>query len=131
MQDDILLPLDLAEVKDRVKQRVDPAERYCGASIETAMHGVLPHRVVLHVHCVNTIAWAVRQDALVQVCQMTMKCMLLARTRLLEQFFLGAFSIPVNRSFELEHAVAVPLGSLSQSQRPMGESISFSALLDH
>jgi rhamnose utilization protein RhaD (predicted bifunctional aldolase and dehydrogenase) len=61
MQDDILLPLDLAEVKDRVKQRVDPAERYCGASIETAMHGVLPHRVVLHVHCVNTIAWAVRQ----------------------------------------------------------------------
>jgi ribulose-5-phosphate 4-epimerase/fuculose-1-phosphate aldolase len=33
-----------------------------GASIETAMHAVLPHRVVLHVHSVNTIAWAVRSD---------------------------------------------------------------------
>ena len=31
-------------------------------SIETAMHAVLPHRVVLHVHSVNAIAWAVRED---------------------------------------------------------------------
>ena len=31
------------------------------------MHAVLPHRVVLHVHCVNTIAWAVRQDAPAQL----------------------------------------------------------------
>jgi rhamnose utilization protein RhaD (predicted bifunctional aldolase and dehydrogenase) len=64
---DILIPLDLAEVKERVKQKVDPAERYARASIETAMHAVLPHRVVLHVHCVNTIAWAVRQDAPLQL----------------------------------------------------------------
>src|ERR1017187_8264007 len=56
MHEDILIPLDLAEVKERVKQEVDPAERYPRASIETAMHAVLPHRVVLHVHCVNTIA---------------------------------------------------------------------------
>ena len=27
------------------------------------MHAVVPHRVVAHVHSVNTIAWAVRQDA--------------------------------------------------------------------
>jgi rhamnose utilization protein RhaD (predicted bifunctional aldolase and dehydrogenase) len=67
IHEDILIPLDLAEVKERVKQKVDPAERYNGASIETAMHTVLPHRVVLHVHCVNTIAWAVRQDAPVQL----------------------------------------------------------------
>lgn len=67
MQEDILIPLDLAEVKERVKQKVDPTERYARASIETAMHAVLSHRVVLHVHCVNTIAWAVRQDALVQL----------------------------------------------------------------
>jgi rhamnose utilization protein RhaD (predicted bifunctional aldolase and dehydrogenase) len=59
MQEDILIPLDLAEVKELVKQKVDPTERYARASIETAMHAVLPHRVVLHVHCVNTIAWAV------------------------------------------------------------------------
>jgi rhamnose utilization protein RhaD (predicted bifunctional aldolase and dehydrogenase) len=67
LNEDILIPLDLAEVRERVKQKVDPAERYNGASIETAMHAVLPHRVVLHVHCVNTIAWAVRRDARVQL----------------------------------------------------------------
>jgi len=59
--------LDLSEVKEHVKHKVDPAERYTRASIETAMHAVLPHRVVLHVHSVNTIVWAVRQDARVQL----------------------------------------------------------------
>ena len=67
IREDILMPLDLADVRERVKQKVDPAYRYCGASIETAMHAILPHRVALHVHCVNTIAWAVRQDAPVQL----------------------------------------------------------------
>jgi rhamnose utilization protein RhaD (predicted bifunctional aldolase and dehydrogenase) len=62
MHADILIPLELAEVRQCVKQGVDPAERYTGASIETAMHAVLPHRVVVHVHSVNTISWAVRQD---------------------------------------------------------------------
>jgi rhamnose utilization protein RhaD (predicted bifunctional aldolase and dehydrogenase) len=63
VQEDILIPLALADVRESVKQKVNPAERYTGASVETAMHAVLPHRVVLHVHCVNTIAWAVRRDA--------------------------------------------------------------------
>ena len=64
MQDDILTPLALASVRAECLQRdIDPAERYPGASLETAMHAVLPHPVVLHVHCVNTIAWAVRGDA--------------------------------------------------------------------
>src|SRR5258707_10725355 len=67
VHEDILIPLDLAEVQACLKQRRDPAERYSRASIETAMHAVMPHRVVLHVHCVNTIAWAVRQDAQVQL----------------------------------------------------------------
>jgi rhamnose utilization protein RhaD (predicted bifunctional aldolase and dehydrogenase) len=62
MQEDILIPLELAEVRHCVQQGVDPAERYTAASTETAMHAVLPHRVVVHVHSVNTIAWAVRQD---------------------------------------------------------------------
>ena len=31
------------------------------------MHVTLPQRVVLHVHSVNTIAWAVRQDAVAQL----------------------------------------------------------------
>src|SRR5260370_36845924 len=68
MHEDILMPLDLAEViRECLQQNVNPAERYPGASIETAMHAVLPHRVVLHVHCVNTIAWAVRNDAPAQL----------------------------------------------------------------
>ena len=36
-------------------------------SIETFMHAVLPQRYVAHVHSVNTIAWAVRRDAPVQL----------------------------------------------------------------
>ncbi len=31
-------------------------------SIETAMHVALPHPVVIHVHSVNAISWAVRED---------------------------------------------------------------------
>ena len=65
--DEILIPLDLAEIHAGVAQNLDPAERYSNASIETAMHVTLPHRVVLHVHSVNTIAWAVRQDAATQL----------------------------------------------------------------
>lgn len=32
-------------------------------SIETSVHGLMPQQVVLHVHCVNTIAWAIQADA--------------------------------------------------------------------
>ena len=60
---DFLVPLDLDEVRACVRRNMDPTERYRKASLETAMHAALPHRVVLHVHCVNSIAWAVRQDA--------------------------------------------------------------------
>jgi rhamnose utilization protein RhaD (predicted bifunctional aldolase and dehydrogenase) len=66
-RENILVPLDLAEIQRCVRQNVDPAERHARASIETAMHAVFPRRVVLHVHCVNTIAWAVRQDAPAQL----------------------------------------------------------------
>lgn len=31
-------------------------------SIETTVHALMPQRVVAHVHCVNTIAWAIRGD---------------------------------------------------------------------
>src|SRR5882672_9780028 len=63
MRDDIFVPLDLAELLTQCLRRdLDPTERYPSASLETAMHAVLPHRVVFHVHCVNTIAWAVRND---------------------------------------------------------------------
>ena len=32
-------------------------------SIETAVHALMPQDVVLHVHCVNTISWAIRKNA--------------------------------------------------------------------
>ena len=32
-------------------------------SIETTVHALMPQQVVVHVHCVNTIAWAIRSDA--------------------------------------------------------------------
>jgi rhamnose utilization protein RhaD (predicted bifunctional aldolase and dehydrogenase) len=67
IHEDIFIPLDLAEVKECVKQKADPAELDVRASIETAMHAVMPHRVVLHIHSVDTIAWAVRRDAPVQL----------------------------------------------------------------
>jgi len=67
MHENILVPLDLAEVRECVRSGVDPTEWHFNASIETSMHAVLPHRVVLHVHCVNTVAWAVRQDAAAQL----------------------------------------------------------------
>jgi rhamnose utilization protein RhaD (predicted bifunctional aldolase and dehydrogenase) len=56
VHEDILLPLDLA-VRESVNQKVHPTEWYARASIESAMHTVLPHRVILYVHCANTIAW--------------------------------------------------------------------------
>jgi len=63
----ILIPLDLAAVRASIKQNIDPAELYPSASIETAMHVTLPHPVVLHVHSINAIAWAVREDARAQL----------------------------------------------------------------
>jgi len=68
-QNEILIPLDLADVHQCLQRDLDPAERYPGASLETAMHAILPHAVVLHVHCVNTISWAVRSDFRAQLQQ--------------------------------------------------------------
>jgi rhamnose utilization protein RhaD (predicted bifunctional aldolase and dehydrogenase) len=65
---DVLIPVDLKGIGKCFDKGVDPASQYPGASIETAMHAaLLVHRVVLHVHSVNTIAWAVRKDAQVQL----------------------------------------------------------------
>jgi rhamnose utilization protein RhaD (predicted bifunctional aldolase and dehydrogenase) len=67
LQENFLVPLNLDVVQACVRDNIDPTERYTSASLETAMHAVLPHRVVLHVHCVNSIAWAVRQDGPLQL----------------------------------------------------------------
>jgi rhamnose utilization protein RhaD (predicted bifunctional aldolase and dehydrogenase) len=68
-QEEILIPIELVEAKETVEQggKIAPWQiprNGMRPSIETAMHAVLPHRVVIHVHSINTIAWAIRSDAL-------------------------------------------------------------------
>jgi len=69
-REQMFVPVSLAEAREQLERHtdlvVDPARsavQQMSASIETFMHAVVPHRVVVHVHSVNTIAWAVRQDA--------------------------------------------------------------------
>ncbi len=69
-QEDILLPVSLSECLECLKEGrpLPTCDRSLRAdcllpSIETLMHAVLPHRFVVHVHSVDTLAWAVRSDA--------------------------------------------------------------------
>ena len=75
MAQPILVPVDLAAVLAGLKAG-DPSCETCSAfvrhdllpsplrpSIETTLHAVMPQRVVLHVHCVETIAQACLSDA--------------------------------------------------------------------
>jgi len=66
----IFVGLDLSELRRRMAAdeaepalpaRLDPAGTL-RPSIETTLHGLLPHAVVVHVHSVNAIAFAVRRD---------------------------------------------------------------------
>ena len=72
---DLFVPLDHAAIMAGLTKN-DPACESCTAfvrtdlnstglrpSIETTVHALMPQRVVVHVHCVNTIAWAIRADA--------------------------------------------------------------------
>jgi rhamnose utilization protein RhaD (predicted bifunctional aldolase and dehydrogenase) len=72
---DIFVPLDLARLS-RALAEDDPACESCTdyvradlnpsglhPSIETSVHGLMPQRVVIHVHCVNTIAHAIQVHA--------------------------------------------------------------------
>jgi rhamnose utilization protein RhaD (predicted bifunctional aldolase and dehydrogenase) len=66
-QDAMFVPVDLADAEASLRRDIPIC--CCGgqrdglrASIETAMHAALPHRVVIHVHSVKTLAWAVRAD---------------------------------------------------------------------
>jgi rhamnose utilization protein RhaD (predicted bifunctional aldolase and dehydrogenase) len=66
---DIFVPISLsgaraALARDDQRMPLAPgAESTLRASIETSLHALLPHPVVLHVHSVNTIAWSARTDA--------------------------------------------------------------------
>jgi rhamnose utilization protein RhaD (predicted bifunctional aldolase and dehydrogenase) len=70
LKEDILVPVDLDLAKDCLRREndirsmpVDLSGRNLKPSIETAMHAVLGHRVVVHLHSVNSIAIAVQSDA--------------------------------------------------------------------
>jgi rhamnose utilization protein RhaD (predicted bifunctional aldolase and dehydrogenase) len=65
----IFVPVDLPAARaamaagdDKIPARADGPSGL-RPSIETSLHAFMPHRVVLHVHAVNTIAWAARTDA--------------------------------------------------------------------
>ena len=66
---DIFVPVLLSAARAALAQgdeRIPLANRgnsALRASIETCLHALMPHTVVLHVHSVNAIAWAVRTDA--------------------------------------------------------------------
>jgi rhamnose utilization protein RhaD (predicted bifunctional aldolase and dehydrogenase) len=67
MQEEMLVPLELAEVKKSIRNGTEIAPRYAlknhmRPSIETPTHAILRHRVVIHVHSINAIAWAIRLD---------------------------------------------------------------------
>ncbi len=69
-QEDVVVPVSLSECLECFKQgrpltmcNTSSRGERLRPSIETFMHAVLPHRSVIHVHCVNTLAWAVRADA--------------------------------------------------------------------
>lgn len=72
LERDIMVPVDLGALKTRLAVD-DPACDSCTAfiradlnphglrpSIETSLHAAMRQRVVVHVHCVETIAWAVQ-----------------------------------------------------------------------
>lgn len=74
--ENIFIPLDLDAARLCVQRNTNPSALLAVAvhhdlcpSIETAMHAVLPHPVVAHVHSVNTIAFAVRRDGKQQLSQ--------------------------------------------------------------
>lgn len=66
---EIFLPISLsgaraalADGDERMPVAPGHAASQLRASIETSLHALMPHPVVLHVHSVNTIAWSVRKD---------------------------------------------------------------------
>ncbi|QKD01616.1 class II aldolase/adducin family protein [Mesorhizobium loti] len=79
LSDDIMVPVAMAPLLRAVEQR-DPAAdkpqafaidelnpRGLRPSIETTVHALMPQRVVLHVHCVDTISLAVQADGKAEV----------------------------------------------------------------
>jgi rhamnose utilization protein RhaD (predicted bifunctional aldolase and dehydrogenase) len=66
-EDDMFLPVPMADICRQLMAKDEKFPEYktrsgvaLRPSVETAVHAVLPQRVVIHVHSVRTIAWAAR-----------------------------------------------------------------------
>lgn len=69
-REEMFVPLELAMVRNCIERNIalprdsaSTSTRPLYPSVETFLHAVVPQPVVVHVHSVNTIAWAVRHDA--------------------------------------------------------------------
>ncbi len=67
MQEEMFVSLGLAKVRQSIQKDREIAPHFAVTdglhpSIETPMHAILRHRVVIHVHSINAIAWAIRLD---------------------------------------------------------------------
>ena len=67
--DDMFLAVPIADVRAKLAASDERFGEYATASgarlrpsVETTVHAVFPQRVVVHVHSVRAISWAVRQD---------------------------------------------------------------------
>ncbi len=69
-EEDMFVPVPMADINRNLETSNERFPEYSTSSgallrpsVETTMHAVLPHRVVIHVHSVATIAWAAQADA--------------------------------------------------------------------
>src|ERR1700736_3000630 len=69
MDEEMFLPVPIVDIlkcmdgdNEYIEEHTTASGQTLRPSVETSMHAVLPHRVVVHVHSVRTIAWAVRAD---------------------------------------------------------------------
>jgi rhamnose utilization protein RhaD (predicted bifunctional aldolase and dehydrogenase) len=68
-EEDMFLPVPMADITSNMAASRESFAEYrtrsgtvLRPSVETTMHAVLPHRVVVHVHSVAAIAWSARSD---------------------------------------------------------------------
>jgi rhamnose utilization protein RhaD (predicted bifunctional aldolase and dehydrogenase) len=70
-EDDMFLPVPMADIARQLAAEDEKFPEYktrtgtpLRPSVETAVHAVMPQRVVIHVHSVRTIAWAARAQGM-------------------------------------------------------------------
>jgi rhamnose utilization protein RhaD (predicted bifunctional aldolase and dehydrogenase) len=68
-REEMFLPVPVRDViqdmnagRDTTREYETPSGARLRPSVETSMHAVMPHAVVIHLHSVRTIAWAVQGD---------------------------------------------------------------------